>query len=132
LKTLCQQRRISSLYLPIQSGNDRVLTLMHRRYDMAKNKHMLREIRQVAPPGFKLGTSVIVGFPSETEEEFQDTINLCNAVTFDWIWCHGFSSRPGTPAATMPDRYSEEQILERVNTFKASIHKKGAVILDTD
>jgi tRNA A37 methylthiotransferase MiaB len=130
VKVLCTQKRLSSLYIPIQSGNDRILTLMHRRSDMKKNQQMFKDIRAVASPGFRLGTSVIVGFPSETQDEFEDTINICNEVNFDWIWCHGFSSRPGTPAATLPDQLSQEGILERVSLFTSSIHRRGAVELD--
>jgi tRNA A37 methylthiotransferase MiaB len=130
VKTLCRQRRLSSLYLPIQSGNDRILRLMHRRVDLPKMTQMLGEIREVAPPGFKLGTSVIVGFPSETLEELQDTIRVCNDVQFDWVWCHGFSPRPGTPAAELPGQLSQAETLARVGRFKAGIEKRGAVILD--
>jgi MiaB/RimO family radical SAM methylthiotransferase len=130
VKILCNQNRLSSLYIPIQSGNDRILSLMHRRSDMKKNEQMFSDIRATASPGFKLGTSVIVGFPSETPEELRDTINLCNEVNFDWIWCHGFSSRPGTAAATFPGQLSQEEVFERVNLFKNSITKKGSVILD--
>jgi MiaB/RimO family radical SAM methylthiotransferase len=131
VKELCAQKRISSLYIPIQSGNDRVLGLMHRRLDLNKTRQMLNDIRATGSPGFKLGTSVIVGFPSETTEEFRDTIKICNEVNFDWIWCHGFSSRPGTSATALPGQLSQEEILERVSLFKSSINKKGAVILDT-
>jgi tRNA A37 methylthiotransferase MiaB len=132
VKVLCTQKRLSSLYIPIQSANERILTLMHRRSDMKKNKQMFIGIREVAPTSFKLGTSVIVGFPSETAEEFQETIDFCNDVNFDWIWCHGFSSRPGTPAATLPGQLSEEEILERVNLFKASVKNKGSAVTDLD
>jgi len=130
VKDLCTQKRLSSLYIPIQSGNDRILGLMHRRYDMNKTKQMLGDIREVAPPGFRLGTSVIVGFPSETTAELGDTIKICNEVNFDWIWCHGFSSRPGTPASTLPGQLSPEEVLERVSLFKAGINKQESVILD--
>jgi MiaB/RimO family radical SAM methylthiotransferase len=130
VKELCTQKRLSSLYIPIQSGNDRVLSLMNRRADINKTRQMLNDIRDTAPPGFKLGTSVIVGFPSETIEELRDTINFCNIVNFDWIWCHGFSSRPGTSASALPGQLSQDEVLERVRLFKASVKKKESVILD--
>ena len=91
---------------------------------------MLKEMRETAPAGFKLGTSVIVGFPSETVEELNDTIGICNEVSFDWIWCHGFSPRPGTPAAALPGQHSPEAVQERVKIFKAGIHQPESVILD--
>jgi len=130
VKELCAQGRLSSLYIPIQSGNERILRLMRRCCDMAQVQHMLGEIRSAGRRGFKLGTSVIVGFPSETDEELGETIRLCNEVDFDWVWCHGFSPRPGTPAATLPGQLSPEAVQERVRLFKASLHRPGAVILD--
>ena len=130
VKELCAQGRLSSLYIPIQSGNERILRLMRRCCDMAQVQHMLGEIRLSGRRGFKLGTSVIVGFPSETDEELNETIRLCNEVDFDWVWCHGFSPRPGTPAASLPGQLSPDAVQGRVNLFKASIHKPGAVILD--
>ncbi len=130
VKELCAQRRLSSLYIPIQSGSERILSLMHRRADVHKTGQMLQDIRSTGPRGFKLGTSVIVGFPSETSKELADTVKFCNEVNFDWIWCHGFSSRPGTPAEDFPGQLSEAQVLERVSQFRAGIQKKGAVILD--
>ena len=127
---LCRQKRLSSLYIPIQSGSDRILDLMHRRSKTSKTRQMLREIKTMAPRGFKLGTSVIVGFPSESEEDFNETVQLCNDVGFDWVWCHGFSPRPGTPACDLPGQLSKEQVFERVDRFRASILKKESVILD--
>jgi threonylcarbamoyladenosine tRNA methylthiotransferase MtaB len=130
VKELCTQKRLSSLYIPIQSGNDRILGLMNRHTNMDKARQMLNKIREIAPRDFKLGTSVIVGFPSETMEEFRDTVNICNAVNFDWIWCHGFSSRPGTGASTLPGQLSIDDVFERVGLFKESINKEEVVILD--
>jgi len=130
VKKLCLQKRISNLYIPIQSGNDRVLGLMNRRYDIAETKRMLIELKEAAPKDFQIGTSVIVGFPSETEEELQDTVDFCNDMKFDWIYCHGFSSRPGTPAADLPEQYSEEEVMKRVNSFKDRIKDRDSVILD--
>lgn len=130
LKTLCLQKRISNLYIPIQSGNDRILGLMHRRYDISETKRMLIELKKVAPKDFKIGTSVIVGFPSEDEDELQDTVDFCNSMNFDWIYCHGFSARPGTPAAELPDQLTENEVMKRVSVFKDRINDKDSVILD--
>jgi tRNA-2-methylthio-N6-dimethylallyladenosine synthase len=91
---------------------------------------MLSDIKAVAARGFKLGTSVIVGFPSETLAELEDTIKLCNEVNFDWVWCHGFSPRPGTAAFALPGQLPAEEILERVGRLQAGIHRRGAVMLD--
>ncbi len=91
---------------------------------------MLIDIRKAGSRGFKLGTSVILGFPSETDEEFQGTLKFCNEVGFDWIYCHNFSARPGTRAADLPDQLPNEVVQERMNHFQAGIYKKGAVIFD--
>ena len=131
VKELCIQKRLSSLYIPLQSGNKRILSLMNRHSDIAKTRQMLNEIKQSGVRGFKLGTSVIVGFPSETIDEFRDTINICNEVNFDWIWCHGFSARPGTPAWGFPGQLSADDVFERVNLFRKNIKRKGTVILDS-
>ncbi len=130
VKTLCLQKRLSNLYIPIQSGNDRILGLMHRRYDIEETKQMLNELKAAAPKEFKIGTSVIVGFPSETADELQDTIDFCNDLNFDWIYCHGFSPRPGTPAADLPEQLSGEEVMERVNQFREKINEKESVVLD--
>ena len=130
VKTLCRQKRLSNLYIPIQSGNDRVLGLMHRRYDVAETRRMLLELKEAAPKDFRIGTSVIVGFPSESEEEMRDTADFCNDMAFDWIFCHGFSPRPGTPAADLPDQLSEEEVTARVEEFREMINDKNSVVLD--
>lgn len=127
---LCQQKRLSNLYIPIQSGNYRILGLMNRRYDINETKQMLIDLKKAAPQGFKIGTSVIVGFPSETIEELKDTINFCNDLNFDWIYCHGFSARPGTPAANLPGQLTEEEVLARVGLFRDGIKNKDSVVLD--
>ena len=130
VKTLCRQKRLSNLYIPIQSGNDRVLGLMHRRYDVAETRRMLLELKEAAPKDFRIGTSVIVGFPSESEEEMRDTADFCNDMAFDWIFCHGFSPRPGTPAADLPDQLSEEEVTARVERFREMIKDRDSVVLD--
>ncbi|MBR7033264.1 MAG: radical SAM protein [Clostridia bacterium] len=130
VKKLCQQKRLATLYIPIQSGNDRVLGLMHRRYDIEETKRMLLELKESAPKDFRIGTSVIVGFPSETEEELKDTIDICNLMKFDWIYCHGFSPRPGTPAADLPGQYTEEEVMEKVDRFRDGIADRDSVVLD--
>ena len=77
----------------------------------------------------RLGTSVIVGFPSETDEELGDTIRVCNAVGFDWVWCHGFSPGPGTPAASMPGQFSPQAVQARIGVFRAGLQRPEAVML---
>lgn len=130
VRTLCLQKRLSSLYIPIQSGNERILGLMKRLYDIGKTKQMLIDLKEAVPQGFQIGTSVIVGFPSETVEETNDTIKFCNDLNFDWIYCHGFSARPGTLAATLPEQLTTEEVMARVALVKEGIINKDSVVLD--
>lgn len=86
---------------------------MGRDCDLEAVKHMLSQVRKIAPPGFKMGTSLIVGFPSETVAELETTIQFCQEAGFDWVWCHSFSARPETPAAALPEQISTVEILQR-------------------
>jgi tRNA A37 methylthiotransferase MiaB len=71
-----------------------------------------------AGSGFKLGTSIIVGFPSETIEEVAETIEYCRQMGFDWVWCHSFSARPETPAANRTMQIGADEIRRRARWSK--------------
>lgn len=96
------------LHLPFQSGNDRVLKEMNRRYTREQYLELTRYARQVMPE-LSLTSDVIVGFPGETYEEFQDTLRLVKEVGFTSLFTFLFSPREGTPAAKMPDPVSREE-----------------------
>lgn len=96
------------LHLPFQSGNDRVLKEMNRRYTREQYLELTRYARQVMPE-LSLTSDVIVGFPGETYEEFQDTLRLVEEVGFTSLFTFLFSPREGTPAAKMPDPVSREE-----------------------
>lgn len=132
VKTLCTQNRVSGFYVPIQSANERVLKLMKRDCDMDTVKQMLMEIKNLASPNFKLGSSVIVGYPTETVHELNDTITFCKEVGFDWIWCFGFSPRPGTPAAVSADQIPDDEILRRCRLVKSQLERKSLVTTSED
>jgi threonylcarbamoyladenosine tRNA methylthiotransferase MtaB len=89
---------------------------------MARVRDMLLELKSIN--SVKIGTSIIVGFPSETEEELYDTIEFCEQVGFDWVYCHGFSARPGTVAAELPGQLSPEEILERSRLVRSRLYDK--------
>ena len=93
------------LHLPVQSGNDRVLRAMNRSYTRQKYLDQVALARQYMPD-LVLTTDIIVGFPGETEEEFQDTLSLCEQVRYDAMFTFIYSKRVGTPAASMPDPYT--------------------------
>ena len=116
------------LHLPFQSGNDRVLGEMNRRYTREKYLELIRRARSVMP-GLVLTSDVIIGFPGETEAEAMDTVSLVEEVGFDALFTFLFSPRPGTKAAELPDPAPREdkqawfdKLLEVQNGRSARIH----------
>jgi len=96
------------LHLPFQSGSSRVLKAMNRHYDREKYLELINYAKQVMPE-LVLTSDVIVGFPGETEEEFEETISLIESVHYDSLFTFIFSPRPGTPAANMEDPTPKEE-----------------------
>ena len=96
------------LHLPFQSGSTRVLKAMNRHYDRETYLEKVMYAKQVMPE-LVLTSDVIVGFPGETEEEFEETISLIEAVRYDSLFTFIFSPRPGTPAASMADPTPKEE-----------------------
>lgn len=90
------------LHLPVQSGSDRILSMMKRGYTALEFKSKIRKLRKVRPD-IRLSTDIIVGFPGETEQDFQDTMDLVHEIGFDTSFSFIYSARPGTPAANLPD-----------------------------
>lgn len=129
VKELCVQNKLYRLYVAIQSADARILKLMKRNCDMDLVKRMLIDIKKCASPDFRMGTSLIVGFPSETIDELNETIKFCSDVGFDWIWCHSFSARPDTPAALLPNKISDDEILRRAFYVKSQL--KGRCLVTT-
>lgn len=127
VKSLCTENRISSLYVPIQTASRRLLKLMGRDCDLDRVGQMLIEIKSLAPPKFKLGTSLIVGFPSETIDDLERTIQFCEEVGFDWIWCHSYSARPETAAAVLPGQVSSGEILRRARIVRSQLGSRSVV-----
>ena len=116
------------LHLPVQSGNDRVLKAMNRSYTAEKYLEQVRLARKYMPD-IVLTTDIIVGFPGETDEEFEDTVKLCDAVGYDAMFTFIYSKRVGTPAAAMPDAATREdkqrrfdRLLEAANRVSAQKH----------
>ena len=91
----------------MQSGSDSVLKRMNRNYDSARYL-ALTELARSYMPDLVITTDIIVGFPGESEEEFEDTIKLCERVRFDAMFTFIYSKRVGTPAAAMADPYTRE------------------------
>ena len=100
-------------HLPVQSGNDEILRAMNRHYDRAAYLDKVERLRQ-AVPGIGLTTDIIVGFPGETEAQFQDTLSLVKQVGYDSAFTFIFSPRPGTKAASMPDQVPADVAQDRL------------------
>ncbi|HBX25134.1 MAG TPA: tRNA (N6-isopentenyl adenosine(37)-C2)-methylthiotransferase MiaB, partial [Firmicutes bacterium] len=102
------------IHLPVQSGSTSVLRLMGRRYTREEYLSLVDRIRKVIP-GVALTTDIIVGFPNESEEQFEDTLSLCKEVNYDAAFTFIYSPRKGTPAAKMIDNVSSSTKHERFN-----------------
>ncbi|MDQ4149596.1 MAG: tRNA (N6-isopentenyl adenosine(37)-C2)-methylthiotransferase MiaB [Actinomycetota bacterium] len=100
------------LHLPLQSGSDRVLKSMKRAYNRRRYLEKVDMARQIVP-GLALTTDIIVGFPGETEEEFEETLSLVERVEYDSAYMFQYSPRPGTEAATMPGQVPREVVQRR-------------------
>jgi tRNA-2-methylthio-N6-dimethylallyladenosine synthase len=114
-----------SAHIPLQSGSDRILKLMHRGYTRERFLDIIKKLRAVQPT-IGITTDIIVGFPGETEEDFEQTLSLCREVEFDNAYLFKYSQRRDTPAASMPDQISDDvkesrhaKVLELVNSIAA-------------
>ncbi len=120
------------LHLPVQSGSDRILGLMKRGYTALEFKSKIRKLRKVRPD-IRLSTDIIVGFPGETDKDFQDTMDLVHEIGFDTSFSFIYSPRPGTPAANLPDDTPLEvkkqrlQILQNRLVLQASRYSQSMV-----
>ena len=102
------------IHLPLQSGNDEILAQMGRRYTRQRYLDLVKEIREKIP-GCAITTDIIVGFPNENEEQFNDTLTLCEEVKYDAAFTFLYSPRKGTPAAAMKDNVPDSVKHERFN-----------------
>ncbi len=110
------------LHLALQSGSDKILKLMNRRYTQKQYKGLVDRIRKTIPD-VSITTDIMVGFPTETEENFMDTYNLVKEIEFDASYIFKYSTRPGTKAAEMEDNVPEGIKKERLNNL-LSLQKK--------
>ena len=124
------------LHLPIQSGSNRILEAMNRRYTRERYLELIDKVRAVNP-SIALSTDIIVGFPGETEEDFQDTLDIVKRVGYQQAFTFIYSPREGTPAASMEQNASKEEIQNRFDrlveavqegAYKANQSDLGAVV----
>jgi tRNA-2-methylthio-N6-dimethylallyladenosine synthase len=115
------------VHLPVQSGADRVLAAMKRGYTALEYRSIARRLRQ-ARPDVSLSSDFIVGFPGETDADFQATLRLAAEIGFDDSFSFVYSPRPGTPAAERPDEVSREEKLRRLQQLQKQIDAQAHAI----
>lgn len=115
------------LHLPVQSGSDRILAAMKRGYTTLEFKAKIRKLRKVRP-NIAISSDFIIGFPGETEADFEDTMNLIHDIGFDNSFSFIYSPRPGTPAASLPDDVSMETKKMRLNILQQRIMQNAREI----
>jgi tRNA-2-methylthio-N6-dimethylallyladenosine synthase len=118
---------VSHLHLPVQAGSDRVLAAMKRGYTVLEYKSLVRKLR-AARPDISLSSDFIIGFPGETEADFEATMKLIDDLGFDASFSFIYSSRPGTPAADMADDTPQDVKLARLSRLQKRIEEQAAVI----
>ncbi len=118
---------VNHLHLPVQSGSDRILAAMKRGYSVLEYKSIIRKLRAIRPD-ISLSSDFIVGFPGETEADFEATMSLIEELNFDESYSFVFSPRPGTPAADMSDGTPAEVKLERLQRLQAQINQQARKI----
>lgn len=115
---------VSYLHLPVQSGSDRILSLMKRGYTSLEYKQKIRKLK-AARPGISISSDFIVGFPGETDRDFEQTMNLIGEVGFDQSFSFIYSRRPGTPAASLPDDVPREVKQQRLAILQRRIDQQA-------
>jgi tRNA-2-methylthio-N6-dimethylallyladenosine synthase len=118
---------VSHLHLPVQSGSDRVLALMKRNHTALEYKSIIRRLRE-ARPGISLSSDFIIGFPGETDADFEQTMALIEEVGFDHSFSFIYSRRPGTPAAELPDDVPLQVKKQRLARLQQRISDMAAAI----
>ena len=115
---------VSHLHLPVQSGSDRVLAMMKRGHTVLEYKSKIRRLRD-ARPEIALSSDFIVGFPGETDADFEGTMNLIRELDYDISFSFIYSARPGTPAASMPDPTPQNVKQERLERLQAQLRMQS-------
>ncbi len=115
------------LHLPVQSGSDRILALMKRGYTVLEYKQRVRALRAVRPD-IAVSSDIIVGFPGETERDFEATMRLVADLGFDQSFCFLYSRRPGTPAASLPDEVPLQIKQQRLRQLQALLDAQALEI----
>ena len=118
---------VSHLHLPVQSGSDRILAAMKRGHTVLEYKSIIRKI-VTRRPHISLSSDFIIGFPGETNSDFEDTMKLIMEVGFDTSFSFIYSARPGTPAASLKDETSEREKKHRLATLQSQVSEQARAI----
>jgi len=121
---------VDHVHLPVQSGSDRILSAMKRGYTALEYKSIVRRLR-AARPGVSIASDFIVGFPGETEQDFEQTMKLVEEVGFDDSYSFMYSPRPGTPAAGFPDQVPLETKQARLARLQAALEASAKAISES-
>lgn len=115
---------VKAVHLPVQSGSDRILAAMKRNHTALEYKSRIRKLK-AAVPDICISSDFIVGFPGETEKDFEQTMKLIEDVGFDFSYSFVYSARPGTPAADLPDDTPEDVKKQRLQILQNRINQQG-------
>ena len=118
---------VSHLHLPIQSGSDKILTLMKRGHTALEYKSKIRRLREIRPD-ISISSDFIIGFPGETKQDFNDTMKVINDIGFDKSFSFIYSPRPGTPAAGYPDDVDMKIKKDRLSLVQKTIDESTETI----
>ena len=118
---------VSHLHLPVQSGSDRILAMMKRGHTRLEYKNKIKRLRAIRPE-LSMSSDFIIGFPGETDKDFEDTMNLINDIGFDQSFSFIYSPRPGTPASNLPDDTPTDIKKQRLSILQNRISQKAAEI----
>lgn len=118
---------VSHLHLPVQSGSDRILALMKRGHTRLEYKNKIKRLRTIRP-NLSMSSDFIIGFPGETDKDFEETMNLINDIGFDHSFSFIYSARPGTPASSLPDDTPMLTKKERLSILQTRISQRAAEI----
>lgn len=119
-----EKKLVSHLHLPVQSGSDRILKMMRRGYTVEEYCKIIEKLRDVRPD-ISISTDFIVGFPTETEEDFMETLNITKDLNFDASFSFIYSPRPNTPASQMEDDVSLEEKKERLSLLQNQLSSQA-------
>lgn len=115
------------LHMPLQSGSDRILQAMRRSYRVDRYRSIIEKVRK-AMPHSTITTDVIVGFPGESEADFQASLDVCSELGFLAAYSFKYSKRPGTPAAEMPDQIAQEVVAERYDRLHQRLNEVSLAV----